>query len=71
MDNGFYLNHCTRALAVRTDIPHTSLTMSGLLYAHPEFIEGFAPFKSLKERSRFQKFQLFQVFQTFSPKRGA
>jgi len=24
--------------------------MSGLLYAHPEFIEGFAPFKSLKER---------------------
>jgi len=45
--------------------------MSGLLYAHPEFIEGFAPFKSLKERSRFQTFQLFQVFQTFSPKRGA
>jgi len=32
VDNGFYLNHCTRALAVRTDIPHTSLNRLATTY---------------------------------------
>src|SRR6185295_934068 len=36
VDNGFYLNHCTRALAVRTDIPHTSLNLNVIITTTPQ-----------------------------------